>query len=163
MMIAGDFIFSRFTFDAMFETVPEIILWRAVVPSCMTATGVFLSMPPDKSCLQITPIRARPIIITIVSHAFAMRFHLIDSVRFDGSSCPVTKTTDDERLRCVKGMPEYVADPDPDVIPGMISYFICEISNIQPPRHRAQTWQDLLPLTLELFYLFLHTLPSSRL
>ena len=72
MMIAGDFIFSRFTFDAMFETVPEIILWRAVVPSCMTATGVFLSMPPDKSCLQITPIRARPIII-----------------RFDGSSCPV--------------------------------------------------------------------------
>ena len=96
MMIAGDFIFSRFTFDAMFETVPEIILWRAVVPSCMTATGVFLSMPPDKSCLQITPIRARPIIITIVSHAFAMRFHLIDSVRFDGSSCPVTKTTDEE-------------------------------------------------------------------
>ena len=61
--------------------------------------------------------------ITIVSTDFARFFHLTISCFFSGSSCPVTKTTDDAYFLLVKGIPAYVAEPIPDVIPGTISYF----------------------------------------
>ena len=49
----------------------------------------------------------------------------------------MTNTTDDANFLCVNGIPAYVAEPIPEVIPGTISYFTLndfKNSASSPPR-----------------------------
>ena len=124
IMLAGGLTPALFTFDGMLERLPVMVLCFGVVPSCITATGVFGSIPPATSSSHMAPILESPIITTMVSTDFARRLHFTASLFFSGSSWPVTNTTDDECFLCVSGIPEYVADPMPDVTPGTISYLM---------------------------------------
>ena len=59
--------------------------------------------------------------ITTVSTASNNFSHLTMGVFFSGSSCPVTNATEELYFLWVNGIPEYIAAPIPEVIPGIIS------------------------------------------
>ena len=105
MMLAGGRTPAASTALWMSDRVPRTDRWRGVVPFSTTATGVDGSSPPAASSSHMRRMRDRPIITTIVSTDPARSLHGTAPLFLSGSSWPATKATDEDRARCVRGIP----------------------------------------------------------
>ena len=77
----------------------------AVVPQCTRAAGVSGESPASMRFRAMSGRFFMPMTNTRVFALAARAFQLWTEPGLSGFSCPVMSVTDEEKLRCVKGMP----------------------------------------------------------
>ena len=134
-IIAGVSIPCLSTSSFRVETVATTRFWSAVVPFWRTAAGISGSIPASRSPWQISASAAIPIRKTSVPFVSVSALKSM-SYFFPALRCPVMICTDEQKSRCVTGIPLYAGTAMEDVTPGTISYgisFSVRSSSSSPP------------------------------
>ena len=136
MMSAGLFSAAARTCGARSETVATTLRWLPRVPFSMTAAGMSGAMCAESRPSMTCSSAVRPMRNTSVPPAFTRLSKSIWS-GLPARACAVMMCTDEQKSRCVTGMPANAGAASALVTPGMTwngTPFSSRYSHSSPPR-----------------------------